>query len=231
MNGSIKKIVMILGIVFLGWLLVLFLSIDALLQGFYGRVGFCGGVLAFVISIVSLLLWRHEPGKNTTEINVTPRIFTYGYFIVAFLANTLFCFMAHLNAPKAIPLAVNVLLTAAFVSVRMDLLPYRNRVLHTAAHTAEKTCGVMELSAKLGEIMGTAEDATVKQGLRKLKEQLDYSVNVSQPFTADLEALFFNQLGDISLAIDQHAPVGDVLEKIAAAQLTWNRRNGASAVN
>lgn len=231
MSGDIKKIGTILGMVFLGWILILFLSIDALLQGFYGRVGFCGGILAFVISMASLLLWRPEPGKNTTEINASARIFTYVYFTMAFLVNTLFCFMVHLNAPKAIPLAVNVLLTVAFVSLRMYILPYRNRVLYAAAYTAEKTRGVVELSAKLGEIMGAAQEAAVKQRLRELKEQLDFSVNVSQPFTTDLEAMFFNQLGDISQAIDQHAPTGDVLEKISAAQLTWNRRNGTSAVN
>lgn len=231
MSSSLKRLAVIIGIVFIGWILILFLSIDALFQGFYGRVGFCGGILAFVISMASLLLWKPESGRNTTEINAAARVFTGMYFTVAFLANTLFCFMSHVDAPKAVPLAVNVLFTAAFAAVRMYILPYRDRVLRTAAHTAEKTRGVAGLSAKLGEIAGAAQDAAVRQRLRELKEQLDYSANVSQPCTADLETMFSGQLLEISQAIDQHAPTEDVLEKIAAAQITWNRRNGVSAKN
>lgn len=231
MSSNLKKVVVIIGVVFIGWILILFLSIDALFQGFYGWAGFCGGILAFVILVASLLLWKPDSGRDTTEINAVPRVFTYMYFIVALLANTLFCFMSHLKAPKIIPLVVNVLLTVAFVTVRMSISPYRDHVLRTASYTAEKTRGVVGLSAKLGENMGVAQDKAVKQRLKELKEQLDYSANVSQPFTADLEAIFFSQLDDISRALERHAPTEDVLEKIAAAQLTWNRRNGVSTMN
>lgn len=228
MNNNLKRLLVIIGMVFIGWILILAFSTVALFQGFYGVVGFCGGILAFGLLTASLLLWKSNPERDMTEVNATLPVYTGTYFILAFSANTVFCFMSHLDAPRIIPLAVNALLTIAFVTVRMFILPYRDRVSHTVSRTAEKTRGVVRLSAKLGEIMGGTQDEAVKQQLRELKEQLDYSTNVSQPFTADLEAVLFDQLCDISNAIDQHIPAEDVLKKIDATQITWKKRNGAS---
>lgn len=231
MNSNLKRFLVIIGMVFIAWILILAFSTAALFHSFYGVVGFCGSILAFVLSTASLLLWKADPERDTAEVNAALPVYTGTYFILAFIANTVFCFMSHLDAPRIIPLVVNALLTIAFVTVRMFILPYRDRVSRTVLHTAEKTRGAVRLSAKLSEIMGMAQDEAVKQRLRELKEQLDYSTNVSQPFTADLEAVFFGQLCDISNAIDQHAPSEDVLKRIDATWITWKKRNGASSMN
>lgn len=231
MHDFLKKTFVILGMVFVVWVLILIWAIDVLFQGFYGWAGFCGGILAFGLSALSLALWKTDGDRDTTEISAIPQIFTSVYFTAALVANTVFCFLAYREFPRVIPIAVNAVLTIAFVAVRMFVLPYRNRVLRTAARTAEKTCGTIRLSAKLGELMAITQDAAVNQQLRDLKERLDYSTNVSQAFTEDLETLFFDQLCDISNAMDQHDPVEDVLRKIEEAQRTWKMRNGASFTN
>lgn len=231
MSYPLKKLLIILGMIFIAWVLFITVSVHTLFQTSYGWFSFCGGILSFILSAISMLLWKSDTNRDTTEINSIPLIFTSVYFAVTLLSNTVFCFLCNENYSLSVPIAVNALLTIVFVAVRMFVLPYRNRVLRTAAHTTEKTRGVIELSAKLGEILGIAQDETVKQRLMALKEQLDYSTNVSQPFTVDIEALFFNQLCDILTAIEQQAPAEDVLAKIDAAQITWKRRNGASSVN
>lgn len=228
MNSNLKRFFIIIGMVFIAWILILAFSTDALFRSFYGVVGFCGGILAFGLSTASLLLWKPHPGRDMTEVNAAVPIYTGTYFILAVGANTAFCFMSHSYAPRIIPLVVNALLTIAFVTVRMFILPYRERVSRTVLRTAGKAQGVVRLSAKLGEIMGGTQDEAVKQRLRELKEQLDYSTNVSQPFAEELEAVFFDQLCDISNAIDQHIPAEDVLKKIDATWITWKKRNGAS---
>lgn len=231
MNNTLKRISVITILVFVAWILILFFATDALFQNFYGQVGFCGGILAFVLSAASLVLWKPNPGRDTTEIDATPLIFTGVYFVVALLANTLFCFTGSLNALKPIPIAVNALLIIVFVAVRIFVLPYRDRVSHTAARTAEKTRGAVRASAKLGELMGMTQDAAVKQQLSALMEQLSFSNNVSQSFSADLETLFFDQLCDIGSALERQAPTEDVLKMINAAQNTWRKRNGSAFTN
>ena len=231
MNTIYKRLSVIFGMIFVAWMLILAIATDFLFYGFYGWVGFWGGIAAFGFSAASLLLWRPDTGRDTTEINAIPLVFTSVYFIAMLLANTVFCFLTYMNYPRVIPVVVNLVLTVAFVSVRMFVAPYRDRVSHTAARVAEKTRGVVGLSSKLGDIMGMAQDGAVKQQLGKLKEQLDYSTNVTQPLTADFENSFFHQLCEIANAIDQNMPTEDVLSKIKAAQMIWKRRNGASSAN
>lgn len=231
MNRMLKRLSIIFGTIFIGWVLLLAFSTDYLFYGFYGWAGFCGSVLAFGLSAASMLLWEPDGGRDTTEINAAPLVYTSTYFIAMLVANTVFCFLTYANYPKVIPIAVNLLLTVAFVTVRVFILPYRNRVLQTTAHAAEKTRGVVELSSKLGQMLGAVQDDAVKKRLKELKEQLDYSTNVSQPFTADLEERFFNQLCELSNAIDKNVPAEEVLKKIDAAQITWKKRNGASSMN
>jgi len=229
MNNIIKKVSIIIGMVFIAWVLIAGFSIGTMFQGFYGLTCFFGVILAFAVSMASLLLWKTDNGRDTTEINAIPLVFTSVYFGASVLANTVFLLLAYLGFPRIIPLVINALMTIVFVSARMFVLPYRDRVSHTTTHTAEKMRSIVGLSARVSEIMGSARDKEVKQRLRKLKEQLDYSTSISQPVTADLEALLFHQLDEISNAIAQSMPAEDVLNKIDAAQMTWSRRNGASS--
>jgi hypothetical protein len=88
---------------------------------------------------------------------------------------------------------------------------------------------VGEISYQLAGILGSAKDDKVRSRLHSLKEKVDYSTNVSQPFTVDVENRFRDQLSDISKAIIKNETPEEILPLIDAAEQTWERRNSFSS--
>ena len=81
MNSTLKKLSVILGMIFIAWTLILVVSINALFDDFYGWFGFACGVLTFILSIASMLLWKPDTMRDTTEINALPLVFTSIFFV------------------------------------------------------------------------------------------------------------------------------------------------------
>ena len=229
MNDFMRKFSIIGGLFFVAWILIILVTVNFMLAGFYAWAGIIGGIIAFVIAFLSIIFWKHKEGRDITEINMIPAYVTCMYLVITVIINTVFCFMAYLNYPKAIPLAVNAALLIGFTSIRLFTAPYREHVARTAEHTAEKVYNVNTLSAQLGELISMAKDEMVVKKLKKLKEQLDYSSNVSQTCTEDLENIFRNHLNEIGCSLTRNETPDKVMPKIDAAEQIWKRRNSISA--
>lgn len=230
MNDIKKRLSVIYGVILAAWILILILAIDFSHYAFYGYVGISGGILASIVAAGSILLWKQDYNPDTTESNAVTLVVTIGYFILSLGANTVFCFLAYLDRPRILPISVNASLLIIFVAFRGFSSPHKNRVIQTAAHTANRTHHVSTLSSMLGELVGMAQEESVKSRLTRLKEQLDYSSNISQNMTEELEAQFQSQLTVIGEALTQNAPAERILTEIDAAEKTWKKRNGVSSM-
>lgn len=230
MNDIKKRLSIICGVILAAWILILVFAIDFSHCAFYGYVGVGGGILAFILTVVSILLWEQDYNPDTTEVSAVTLVVTIGYFILSLGANTVFCFLAHLDQPRIIPIFINAALLLGFVAFRVFSLPYKNRVIQTAARTANRTYHISTLSSMLGELVGMAQEESVKSRLKSLKEQLDNSSNMSQNTTEDVETQFQNQLTIIGASLTQNTPAERILTEIDVAEKIWKKRNGASSM-
>lgn len=221
----------ILSAVFLSWFTIIFICIGSLFNSFYGITGFCGGIVALIVSLISILLWKYDTDRNTTEINGLTLVFTSLYFIIMLIVNGRFCFLTYSNCPKVLPVTTDFVITLLFIVIRIFILPYRDRVLRTTKSASEKTFNVSVISRKIASIINTSEDNSIKCELNKLKEEIDYSTNISQNSTSYLEHDFYDKLNQISYAINHGKSSEDILKLISEAKTLWNERNGASAAN
>ena len=231
MSRSKKRFVFIHCLIMTAWLIIIFSCVNFTLAGYYGWMGLAGGIAAFVVSGISVSLsgLNKKDGKEMTEVNAVSYIITDGYLITALIANTLFCFLAYLSYPKVIPVTVNLILLICVVVLRCFTDRYRDRVARTAAHTAAKVHSVENIGAQLSEVISITVDEEEKIKLKKMKEEIDFSSNTSQPFTEEMEHEFRAQLDEIRNMIEKNADRVDVLQHIQAAEKTWKRRNGISS--
>lgn len=205
MSRTTKHFVFIHCLIMAAWLIIIFSCVNFTLAGYYGWIGLMGGIAAFIVSGVSISLSvpNEKSGKEMTEVNAVSYIITGAYLIAALVVNTLFCFLAYLSYPKVIPIAVNLVLLICIVSLRCFTDSYRNRVARTTAKTAAKVHSFENIAAQLSEVISIAVDEEEKKKLKKLKEEVDLSSNISQSFTEELEHEFRAQLNEISNMIEK----------------------------
>ena len=229
MNNTHKKLLIICSLIMAAWIAVILLKVDISSAGFYIWAGVIGSVIAFIVMCLAMYFWDCGNSRDTAEIDMLPFFVSLFYFVAALIFNSIFIAIADDDYSKAIPVAVNAVLLIIFIGYYMFLGTYKERVAKTAAHTADKVHNVGEISYQLAGILGSAKDDKVRSRLHSLKEKVDYSTNVSQPFTVDVENRFRDQLSDISKAIIKNETPEEILPLIDAAEQTWERRNSFSS--
>ena len=214
----------------IAWLVVMAAFMNFWLIGYYGWIGLGGGIVAFLASMISIVLWNSgAPSRDTTEINAIPYVVTISYLIIALVVNTIFCGLYSLNYAKFIPIAVNLILLIAFIAMRSFMDPYRAGVERTAAEVRQKVVAHNNFTALLSEISDITEDPDEKQAVKKLQELVAYSPNLAQGFNSNAESDFWNQLHEIKAGISNGADKELILKEISEATKTWSRLKGVAA--
>ncbi|MDY3991170.1 MAG: hypothetical protein SOY96_04810 [Lachnospiraceae bacterium] len=227
MNKNAKRVLLIMLLSMAAWLVVMAAFMNFWLIGYYGWIGLGGGIVAFLASTISIILWNNgAPSRDTTEINALPYVVTISYLIITLVVNTIFCGLYYLDYAKFIPIAVNLILLIVFIAFRSFLDPYRAQVEQNAAAVKQKVNAHNNFTALLSEIVAVTDDADEKQAAKKLQELVAYSPNMSQGFNSNTEDTFWNQLSEIRNGISNGADKELILKEIAEATKTWNRRNG-----
>lgn len=177
------------------------------------------------IAAVELSMYLKVRGNGSTlEIGAVSIIYAAVFTIISLVLNLFFAFMPkHELAPVFVIVNLIVLLMYGI------LVYYSNkslkRVNELTEYSADRMGDVTNISRLLATLMSITVDETVKQELRKLKEKVDYSNNVFQNFSKELEDTFLQKIQEIQDDIADGVENDIVVSKIKDASATWSARN------
>lgn len=232
MNTSSKKFMIVSGLITAAWVLVMITFLRVLAAGSFGILAVVGGIVAFVVASVSVSNWEKGAirSPDLTEINALGYIFSSVYLGAALIINAILCAIGigHLFSPM-IPVAVNLVLLAIQIGMTAYLPHYQQRTAYVTGHAAEKINPYVQISAKLSSLIALSDNERVKMALRKLKEQVDYSSNVSNNYTKESENNFFQELLRIQDKIENEDSEEEIMRSISKADRLWKSRNSIHA--
>lgn len=223
-DKNIKKILIIEGLVFVCWLVVVLLYTASVEPGLYLWCGLGFGIFSFIVAGVSLLLVKGGGRNNTTEISLIPVYITGVYLVAALGANTQFIIRVE-GKYIYVPFVVNFALFILFISVRLFTDNYINRVDRQTAKISSKVAQSANVSSKVAVVISGVSDKDIKQKLLKLKETIDYGSNVSNAQATSFINKLYDQLDTIQDLINTNADKAQIEQAIDEAENLWKTRN------
>ncbi len=188
---------------------------------YWGGFGF--GLLTLVAVIISDFLLRTN-GRATLEVNAIPVVYSFMYVIFGLIFNIVFMVKAKDIAWKFLVIG-NVLLLIFYVLVIYFANKYRNRVTNQIDLTVSKTMNTVEIGSLVARLLSQAKDEDVKKRLYAFKEKIDYSTNISQGFTVEIEEELLENLRNIGRGLSDGISKEQILSEIDTAEDIWNMRN------
>lgn len=223
-----SKLTILTMMVMLAWLIITFIfAVDRFHSvNFWCAIGF--GVLAFVITIVSYLMILPKETIDIIEINAIPVVVTYIYLGAALVLNTIALFSVSLISLKFL-VAFNIVFIVVFVSFRIFTNSYGRRIHSDVRITEEKKKPVILVKTRMSDLIAQNVDNDLKKAFMELKELVDYSDNLSNSQTANIEELFCAQISDIIYSLKSNESKEVILSKVENAKITWKSRNTIKA--
>ncbi|MBD5084834.1 MAG: hypothetical protein HDT33_07175 [Clostridiales bacterium] len=193
----------------------------------------CTGAVIFVLSAVALSIlyltvFRHSPGRQATEVGALSIYFTIGYVASSMILNTKLVLSGRGGFNISLLLCnaiVNIIYIFLIVYAEKDA----QRLSEQLDRTRQKISGPVCISAKLGELLGIAEDSQIRARLLKLKEAVDYSTNITTGATFECERQMERQLDELMHLMTHQEEPSAIQDKIHEAELTWKTRGSAAA--
>lgn len=190
--------------------------------------GLVCGMIGVVLSVVYLMMFRHSPGPQAAEAGALSVYVTILYAVADIVANTIFI-LRHHGDFNSFLLLCNVAIGVAYVIVILYVEKDARRLSDQLAHTEQKILGTADISGKLGEILGIAEDSEIRKQILKLKESVDYSTNITTGSSSEKERMMERQLDELMEMIINRSDASAVRNKIRQAEMTWKTRNSAAS--
>lgn len=210
------------------WLLVIF----TISNWFIPALPYSGGavfvLIAAALSILYLMVLRRSPGRQAAEAAAVPIYFTILYVIAAVGLNTVLVLLG-LGGSNRLLMICNVALDAVYILVILFAEKDNQRLAEQLSRTEQKLSEPVNISAKLGRILGAAEDSQIRAQVLKLKEAVDFSTNITTGATFESEQLMERQLDELMELIAGQAERSAIQDKLREAELTWKTRGSAAA--
>lgn len=191
----------------------------------------CGGsivsfALAVLISELYLLLIRKDLSEQAAESSALGVIATIGYFLVAILLNTGLVIVG-LGGFNWFVLITNLLVNVIYIILLIWIEQHTTRISTQIKRIEGRNSMHIEITRKLGELLGMAEDSDIKERLLRLKESVDYSTSTSSDKSLVYEGQMQDHLDEIVQLIIGRADKKIILSKINTAEITWKQRSSA----
>lgn len=225
-NRRILHIIeMVIGIVWLA--LVLLLGTEL----YFGRnywLGFGFGLMSFLVVLGAQFLYSAATNPSTTEIAGIPIYYSVGYLLISIVRNTfaMFASISELVSPLVI---FNLIALVAYIILMVLSAHYFNRVNAQLAYEQQSKISVQNISAQLGAMLAKAPDDE-KLSIKKLKEAVDYSNNLTQTFTKVQEEEFLRLLLELQGLIECNGEKSLIEKKITQLNQLWQARNSIIAI-
>lgn len=186
------------------------------------------GLVAVVLSILYLMVFRHSPGKQATEVGALSIYFAAFYVVAAMVSNTVFILSGHGEFNKLLLLS-NVIVNAIYIFLILCVEKSVYRLSQQLARTEQKLSGAAGISAKLGEMLSIVEDDAIRKQILKLKEAVQYSSNMTTDSTVQSERTMAHQLDELMSLINDQAELSAIQSKIREVEITWKTRSNAAS--
>lgn len=190
--------------------------------------GLVFGLAAVVLAIVYLMVFRSSPGRQAAESGAVSIYLPIAYALASLVSNTLLI-LRGLGGFNRFLVLWNVAISAIYIIVILYAEKDTRRLAEQLARTEQKLAGPAEISAKLGEILGAAEDGEIRKQILKLKESVDYTTNISTAGTVESERQLLVQLDELMDLIRNQGEPSAIRDKIREAEMTCRSRSSAAA--
>jgi glucan phosphoethanolaminetransferase (alkaline phosphatase superfamily) len=230
MTGSKGRVVIGEAIILVAWLVIMLLMRSLFMSPAIFYISLLFGIIAFCASAASLIFGDRgaDAAKGMTEVNSLPTILSSIYFAVALVVNTIFCLASFAWISVRIPVVVNLILLVVMVCIRIGTDSYQQRTEKNIERVSQKVGAYTEIQSRVGQVLAQAEDPSVRSELRKLKEDVDFSSNLSQSSMQRIEGEFLSQLDSISRSLERGESTEALVEKIKRAERIWKSRNATT---
>ncbi|MBR5968985.1 MAG: hypothetical protein IK016_01420 [Lachnospiraceae bacterium] len=187
------------------------------------------GLLSFGVAIASVFFVSGRRRRNLTEVRALPVLFSAVYLLIALIVNAVFLLNMG-DSQIRMQIIINTVLLAFFAVIFIGSGEYLRHVEVQTEKVIEKTGQLSDISMRLGSIISLSKDEEIKRRVLSLKEKVDYSGNITQSKTADLQ----NEFGALLMRIEETVQVSGSSEKVSAlideAERIWSARNAVAAV-
>lgn len=224
MSKQTIKLLILNVAVLLVWLISVLIFTDFSSVGFSYKCGIIFAIIAVIVASISITMIRPETNINLIEINSIPVVTTYGYMVLALIINTFFV-IANNMGNNRIPVAVNLILLVAFVAFRIFTNSYGEQVDSQVAEVTEKLSSYKDIRNLMGDLLNCVEDPDIKKAVVSLKQQVDFSGNLSNDNVYDIETMFISNIEGIIAKISAGSDKEDILNSIKEADGLWKKRN------
>lgn len=187
-----------------------------------------GGIAAAVVAILYLMLFRHPSDRQAVEAGSVSVLLTLAYVAAAMGVNAWLA-LRYLGGVNQILILCNAVLAVGYLALVFSAEKSAQRLSRQLQQTEEKLSLTGELSAKLGAMLGLAEDEEIRGRILKLKEAVDYSSNITTGGTYESEKLMERQLDELMELLSRRGERALIQNKLQEAELTWRTRSSAAA--
>ena len=227
-SKGIKLALIIETLIWIAWCAIVLVFADYDKVGFYFWAGLICETVAFAISVVSKMLIKPKNNRTTTEVSFISIFSTEAFFAIELLVNTIFVLIADAEY-NVIVVVVNVIILIVFVALRLFSGEYLKNTADISAQSVAQMQPIANISRQVGYLLAIANTPETKKRVRLLKENIDYSNNVSAYFTREYEERFLLVLSQVQTSIESNMDEVEIIRRIDEADRTWKGRNSIIA--
>ena len=224
-NKLISMAIGILGAVWALAILILAGMRDPAIH-FAGSLSF--SVIAVVAAVTYLSFLRLVPGRQAVEPGALSIIVTAAYVLISLGANTALI-LINLGGFNQYLIVRNIIINAVYVVLILYVERDTRRLKEQLDCTEAKTAASVNISEKLGALLGIAEDGEIRSRLLKLKEMVDYGTNITTASTTAQEQQMAGYLDELMNLLMANSRKELVIEKIQQAERCWKMRSSTAS--
>ncbi|MCI8981280.1 MAG: hypothetical protein HFG78_02595 [Hungatella sp.] len=223
-----KLVSLTIGVLVGIWCLAIFIIAGHFEPALQYSGGITCGLVAGALSILYLMVYRNSPGSQAVEVGAISVYVTNCYVIAAMVSNTVFVLTGNGGFNKFL-LLWNVVIIAVYIIVILYVEKDAQRLSDQLDRTEQMLSNSIDISGKLGAILGIVEDNEVRNRILKLKEAVDYSTNITTASTLESEKKMECQLDELMSLLINRGDLSAVKDKIREAEITWKIRGSAGS--
>ena len=206
------------------WIIIvlLFAKIDE--PEFFLWGGFIFAIIGFVLTFAGMFYFSGKRKQIGVEIAFAPYYFLCVYYVASLLLNTIFA-IRYDGEPNKFVFVGNLILYVVYGSILLYANSYVAHMTGVNEKISAKTSKHDNYRMNLSNLVTMANTKEVKDSLKKLKELVDYSGNVSVAWAENHETLFIDKLNEIYILMSKNAPDAEIIAVVQQATDIWKNRN------
>lgn len=186
------------------------------------------GVIAVALAVTYLSFLRFAPGRQAVEPGALSIIVTVTYVLISLGINSALI-LVDLGGFNRYLIIGNNIINAVYVVLILYVEHDTKRLKEQLDCTEAKTVACVDISEKLGALLGIAEDGEIRSRLLKLKERVDYGTNITTASTTAQEQQMAGYLDELMNLFMANSRKELVIEKVQQAEQCWKMRSSIAS--